>query len=161
MIRILIFILLFISSGCGLRPIYSNESIVRQQMSNIALPQPDSTLTFHLINALNTLLRSKSTSIYTLKLKLTSNKILSVIEKSGNIARESIVTTLNYELYNKEHQIMTQGSINMTVSYDTAHEPYATYAAEHRVGSDVAQSLAEAIYYKLMLYFMQNDANKI
>lgn len=155
MLRLLV--LLFLFSGCGLRPLYSNSSY-NKHLSHIQVEPITSIAGAELYHNLLNLFPLSNNPKYLLRIKFKPSVSLSAIDKSAVVLRESVDEIVEYKLLDKATgKVLDYGTFNNNLSYSKNLSAYTSYVEEEKSLENLTRYAAEEIRIRLMLYFEKHN----
>lgn len=80
-----------------------------------------------------------------------------VIADDSDVVKQNVSMEYKYVLLDKESdKELNKGKIRMVGSYDTTTSSYHSFVSEKQLKKDLAETLANEIYMRLLLYFGNN-----
>jgi LPS-assembly lipoprotein len=141
--------------ACGFTPMYAVQG-VNSKLASIEVLRPDGRTGFLLGQALDDELANKRDEPpkYRLALKLKEVRVPRGLRVNNVASRYELQLTTNYTLVSLDtHAAVTAGVVAITVTYDSADQPYAGVAAQLDGQQRAAGQAAERIRLELASFF--------
>lgn len=147
--------LLMVTSCKNIRPLYYNNKEVVGEMSAIEIEPIDSLLGSEIYYHLDRKLGARGQSKYQLQvISISDNTSQLVITDHSDVIKQNVSMEYKYKLLDKEtSKNLTEGKVRMVGSYDTTASSYNSYINEKDLKKDLAETLANEIHTRLLLYF--------
>jgi hypothetical protein len=146
------------SSSCGFKAIHAphnHKTIEQLKDIEINIANLSSTESADFYNYIRNLLpKQKKQEKYRLDIILSYTKAHSVIQSNSDTLRDiqTLKTTYNLIELNTS-KLITQGSFTKINSYSTSFSPYSNISLEQESRTNLAQTSAEGVYNRLLLFF--------
>jgi LPS-assembly lipoprotein len=150
---IAVYALLMVSltfGGCGFKPIYAQSAGLREQLSEIYISAPASSMGYEIRQALiNDFGASRATesSPYQLSINLRSVRAGYALRVDDVATRREILVQASYLLEDvQSNRVLSRGSVEARSFYDAPEDPYSEVAAEQSARDRAARSAAADIH---------------
>lgn len=155
--RILILLIMFLSSCSSFAPLYGKGG-VESKLTQIEIEDIDSIIGSEIYFHLSKMTGYTSNTIYSLKVKpISENSYPIAISDESELVKQSIVQLYSYSLIDKQNgKILDSGRIRIVGSYNVLEDSFHSYTNEKFTKKNMAQNIAEEIRVRLMLYFASN-----
>lgn len=149
-------------TSCSLRSAYNNP-VLRAQMACINIAGNYNTrYEVELNQHLDSILpadRCINDQQYSLSTNIRYSTSSLVISKESDIMRQQLNATVDYSLSKADSgEVLLSTSLIIVDSYNTFDMPYAAYAEERMLKTNLATQGAERIYHRLVSYFADLQA---
>jgi hypothetical protein len=159
---ILIIFCLTSLSSCSFSPVYKENHVANQFLSEIDIAPGNSPEGADFYNHLKNILPRSKNAKYILTTTYSFSKSISIIQKNSNIARESITIKIGYTLKDKvtDKQI-TSENFSRFASFNTTFSPYSNDVNQQDVHKNLAIMAAEEVRNRLMLFIKTEKTSAI
>lgn len=140
-------------SACGLKPVYAQDSVSRQEFQQIYISEIPNREGQVLRNKLQDLLGGSGNK-YRLDIVLEKQRREFGIQQDFRISRYDIVLTASYSLVeNESGEIVLKDSAKMYSAFNRTDSEFSTFVAEEDAVEQAAEQLAYRINLKLAAFF--------
>lgn len=140
--------------SCGFEPVYQSKNQQVQLLAKIQVETVPGRIGQKLkINLEDTLNPMGETADHLYRLAATPEKVIvpSSIEKDGSITRYTMHIRIPYQLFSlPEQQLVDQGSVRLSASYDAIGARFSTYIAEEDIETRLLKELSEDLRVRLI-----------
>ena len=157
-VLILLSVLTISISSCGFNAVHgqrNHKAIDQLKDIEIRIANLASTESSDFYNYIRNLLpEPKKQEKYTLNIILSYTKAHSVIQSNSDTLRDTQTLTTTYKLTEvNTDKLITLGSFTKIASYSTSFQPYSNIFLEQESRANLAQTSAEGVYNRLLLFF--------
>jgi len=155
----LLFVLSLVSCS-NFAPIYGEDKEFETFLSAIEIEEVETLENTELNHHLTKLFGASHDTKYTLKIELSDIITPLIITGQANVVKQNVTQLCYYILIDKSSGlVLLEGQIRLVGSYSSMSEPYASYTHEKYTKKSIAQTVAEELRMRLMMYFSK-DHNK-
>ncbi len=152
--RSLIIIFFLGLSGCGFKPMLSQESHGNKAIEEVRIASVEGEDKFRLKRIISESFAtdSRAMPLYDLNIKITHENTEQSILKNNQVTRYRIKITMSYNLVDLEtKKTMDKGSLYLYSSYDTAYSEFMNYMSERSISDNILKELCEDLKLRLNL----------
>lgn len=153
--RILLILILFLSSCNSFSPLYGSSNNVRDRINSVEIEEIDSLIGSEIYFELSRLLGGGRDTKYSLRIiSLSDNSYPLAISGASELVKQNVEQRYSYVLTDKESGMeLDSGKIRMVGSYNVMDSSFQSYTNEKFTKKNIARNVAEEIHLRLRLYF--------
>ncbi|MEY3196750.1 MAG: hypothetical protein RLZZ59_116 [Pseudomonadota bacterium] len=153
-----ILVTIILSSCSFVGPLYKDDKI-SDELSRIEIEEVETLQNTELYYQLSKLFGTSHDTKYLLHISAENKVTPLVVTSRATVVAQNVEQLYSYRLIDKTtDRVLTEGKLRTIGSYNSLSTPYASYTQERHTKNNLAQSAAEDLRMRLIMYFSKKTS---